>query len=594
MMGGGMGHRTDGQPSRVVPRSRLAAMATAPWFLATITVIAFAAFSVDTVGPLRGTAAGTDLVPAVAVSGGGQRPAWRTTKDPLPANANKHLESTINATACPAAGSCVAVGNYRTGSGGDSLGLIETLSGGMWIPTQAPLPADAGPEVILNDIACSTVGSCVAVGNYFDTGNASHGLIEALSGGTWTPIEAPLPANAATNSGVNLKSLACPDVGDCVAIGNYGDGSGFGQGLLETLSAGTWTATEAPLPANALPNGGIVSAVACETASTCVVIGNYTVMGGGEGLIETLSGGTWTSTEVPLPTQGASGNLLDVTCPDVADCVAVGNYSDQGHNAHVLVDTLSAGTWTPTEARLPAGAQPSGNLLSVSCADAADCEAVGGYIDTAGNPQGLIETLSGGTWTAGAAPVPPNAESGSGHRYLSLVACSAVGFCAAGGGYTDTTAVDQTLLETLLAGKWIPTEASIPGNRTGTAVVNDVSCPAPDSCVSVGNYNDLMGFGRGVIETLVGTSPTISSPDRATFVDGQAGTFTVTATGSPVPSITERDKLPKGLRFTGGKSTASISGTPAPRTAGHYLVTIEASNGLGPKATQYLTVTIKR
>jgi len=326
-----------------------------------------------------------------------------------------------------------------------------------------------------------------------------------------------------------------------------------------------------------------------------VVVGSIGTNGDILGLIDTLSGGIWTSsTEIALPTSDVNPDLSDVACSDVGDCVAVGGYVDQDQGAHGLIEALADGTWTPTTVRLPAGAERSGNLLSVACEDADACVAVGGYIDSDGDGQGLIETLSGGDWTTTEAPVPANAATSPRNRSLSHVACSVDGSCAAGGSYTDTGGLVQILLEDLTSGTWKATEASIPAHRIDFSELDDVACPGPGVCVAVGSYNNGRGFLYGAIETLEGISPTISSAPRASFVDNQPGSFTLTATGSPVPSIFEKDKLPPGLRFTGGTGSATISGTPAPATSGRYLITIEASNGLTPAVRQYLTLTIKR
>jgi hypothetical protein len=51
------------------------------------------------------------------------------------------------------------------------------------------------------------------------------GLLETLSGTTWTPIKAPLPAGAGAVVAY-LNSVACPSTSVCVAVGNYGDSSG--------------------------------------------------------------------------------------------------------------------------------------------------------------------------------------------------------------------------------------------------------------------------------------------------------------------------------------------------------------------------------
>src|SRR5579862_1328146 len=92
-----------------------------------------------------------------------------------------------------------------------------------------------------------------------------------------------------------------------------------------------------------------------------------------------------------------------------------------------------------------------------------------------------------------------------------------------------------------------------------------------------------------------GVAPAITSAPSTSFTVGTAGTFTVTTTGSPTPSITETGTLPSGVTFVNnGNGTATLSGTPASGTAGSYPLTITASNGVGTNATQSFTLTVNQ
>jgi uncharacterized protein YjbI with pentapeptide repeats len=86
----------------------------------------------------------------------------------------------------------------------------------------------------------------------------------------------------------------------------------------------------------------------------------------------------------------------------------------------------------------------------------------------------------------------------------------------------------------------------------------------------------------------VDEAPAITSGGSATFVVGTAGSFTVTATGFPAPSVTEAGALPSGVTFVGGV----LSGTPDPGTGGTYPVTFAASNGVGADAPQDFTLMV--
>lgn len=89
------------------------------------------------------------------------------------------------------------------------------------------------------------------------------------------------------------------------------------------------------------------------------------------------------------------------------------------------------------------------------------------------------------------------------------------------------------------------------------------------------------------------TAPTITSVDHATFGVGEESTFTATAVGLPTPTLSETGALPNGLSFTdNGDGTATLSGTPAASSAGTYPLTIGASDGVLPNASQSFTLTV--
>ena len=71
------------------------------------------------------------------------------------------------------------------------------------------------------------------------------------------------------------------------------------------------------------------------------------------------------------------------------------------------------------------------------------------------------------------------------------------------------------------------------------------------------------------------------------------GTFTVTSTGTPTAALSESGPLPTGVTFTdNGDGTATLAGTPAAGQGGSYPISITASNGVTPDATQSFTLTV--
>ncbi len=139
----------------------------------------------------------------------------------------------------------------------------------------------------------------------------------------------------------------------------------------------------------------------------------------------------------------------------------------------------------------------------------------------------------------------------------------------------------------------LPTGIAFTDNGDGTATI------AGTAPTTLGAYPITITAENGVspkqtqsFTLFVGTRPGLSSTASSVFVAGSAGSFTVTATGYPTPSLTASGNLPAGVTFTdNGDGTATLAGTPASGSQGVYPLTVTASNGL-PPATQALTLTV--
>ena len=87
----------------------------------------------------------------------------------------------------------------------------------------------------------------------------------------------------------------------------------------------------------------------------------------------------------------------------------------------------------------------------------------------------------------------------------------------------------------------------------------------------------------------VGQAPVITSANSTSFTVGSAGTFTVTATGTPAATFTETGVLPTGVTLS---LAGVLSGTPGAGTGGSYPITIIANNGIGTNAMQSFNLTV--
>ncbi len=97
--------------------------------------------------------------------------------------------------------------------------------------------------------------------------------------------------------------------------------------------------------------------------------------------------------------------------------------------------------------------------------------------------------------------------------------------------------------------------------------------------------------GSAADTVTVDQSPAITSANNTTFTAGAAGSFTVTTTGFPTPSIMESGGLPGGVMFVDNHDgTGTLSGTPT--SGGLFSISFTATNGVGSNAVQAFTLTV--
>lgn len=152
------------------------------------------------------------------------------------------------------------------------------------------------------------------------------------------------------------------------------------------------------------------------------------------------------------------------------------------------------------------------------------------------------------------------------------------------------------------------TNASCSG---GTLLCSVASAGAPITCAAsalaagshaisayfAGDANNNAAVTASALVQVVGSAPVITSANTAAWTIGQSGGFTVTATGTPVPSLAlaAGDTLPSGVQFVDhGDGTAALSGVAAAGTVGTYTLHVSARNGISPDAAQTLTLTVSK
>ncbi len=329
-----------------------------------------------------------------------------------------------------------------------------------WTTVEAPLPTDAGngstnPDVYTSSSVCPAANGCVTVGWYKDTAGKAWGLIESQSGTTWTETEAPQPNNAGSGSDQGLwigsqncgifqpcHAVSCPSATSCVAVGQYLDTAGYSEPVVETLSGGSWSATEAPLPSDTATDTGPVFpdsflfSVSCASTTSCVAVGCTGTRATTTCRSSTRSRGRpGAPSPRPCPRtpwrrprrSRRSSTACRVPRPRSAPPPASSRTPARAING--LLVTLANGTWTAQTAPQPSDSGNDGDglqdtfLTGLSCASVAACTAVGTYIDATDHSHGLIDSFNGGAWTAATAPIPSNAGNGSVFEQLAAVSC---------------------------------------------------------------------------------------------------------------------------------------------------------------------------
>jgi hypothetical protein len=134
------------------------------------------------------------------------------------------------------------------------------------------------------------------------------------------------------------------------------------------------------------------------------------------------------------------------------------------------------------------------------------------------------------------------------------------------------------------------------GGTDGVGVFRNDSPGAGNGCWTVGATPNVAPYIIPAVQfnALVSPSPTITSAASVSVTAGTPFSFQVTTTGVPTPAVTKLGgKLPKGLVFTNGVGTATISGTALKTdTNKNYTITVQAKNARRSVARQRLTLTL--
>ncbi len=333
-------------------------------------------------------------------------------------------------------------------------------------------------------------------------------------------------------------------------------------------SAGTFTVTVSGSPTPTLSESGTLPSGVAFNPATGVLSGTPAPgTGGAYPVTFTASNGV-----------GSNATLNFMLAIDQSSAISSGNST--------TFTTGAAGTFAVTATGFPAptlsesGILPSGVTFNAGTGVLSGTPAAG-----SGGSYSITFTAHNG--------VGSNANqtfSFSVNQPASITSANHATFTAASAGTATVTAIGFPV-PTLSESGPLPSGVTF---NAGTGVLSGTPAVGTGGSYPV-TFTAHNGVGADATQSFtltVNQTSGITSASSATFAVGVAGSFTVTATGSPAPTVSETGTLPAGVTFNTG--TSVFSGTPAAGTGGSYPITLTASNGVGSNASQAFLLTVSQ
>ena len=407
-------------------------------------------------------AAGAAALALVAVPGKviAAQSFQQAVKVTAPSNAGSNPNAILNSVACNSVGNCVGVGSY-TDNSGNTQAMAAAETNGTWgqaVEVTAPAGAASDPSATLQGVSCTSAGNCEAVGSYDHTSGEPKAMAAAETKGTWArAVSVSLPAGGQAGPFAGLSGVSCTSSGNCEAVGSYDNVSPppTTLAMAATETNGTWgQAVTVSAPGSGGTVLNILEGVSCTSAGNCEAVGLYgNSVNSGYALAATETKGTWGQAVAVTAPAGAFGSppqssLDGLSCTSAGNCQAVGAYPLSSNSDQAMEATETDGAWgQAVVVTSPAGAgtPPFVVLSGLSCASAANCQAVGDYSDSSGNTQAMAATETNGTWGQAVEVTAPAGAASNPSAALRGISCTPAGNCEAVGHYTDSSGNTQAL-----------------------------------------------------------------------------------------------------------------------------------------------------
>ncbi len=537
-----------------------------------ITSPAVATFSTGVAGTYAVTTTG---YPAAAITESGALPTGMSF---TPGNGT----ATISGT--PASGTA---GTYPvTLSATNSSGSTATLSLTITVNTaSAPtITSGAVADFTVNQagaVAITTTGSPTP--KITETGTLPAGLTFTDNGNGTALISGTATATGTATLTITASNGITPDTTQTYTL-VVGQAPAFTSATSATGSVGTafsFTATAGGYPAPSWGESNLPPGVSFTDNKD----GTATLSG------TPTTAGTYA---VPLVATNAYGSVQQTLTITIQQAPAITSGTSATFTAGTAGSFSVTTTGSPTAAITHTGALPSGVTFTDNGNGTATLAGIpatgtdGSYpiTITAANGVGSNATQSF-TLTVNQAPTAPAITSGT-----------SATFTAGTQGSFSVMTTGSPVAAITESGA-LPSGVTFTDNGNGTATLSGTPATGASS-----SYPITIAAGNGVSPTAsqsftltvnpAPVAPVITSAGATTFAAGQAGTFTVTATGNPTAALsaTSSPALPSGVTFTSnGNGTATLAGTPPAGSQGTYTLIITAHSSAGT-ATQSFILTV--
>jgi hypothetical protein len=236
-----------------------------------------------------------------------------------------------------------------------------------------------------------------------------------------------------------------------------------------------------------------------------VVLGVFMalVIGAGPVAAAAPACGSWTV--VSSPNVGTGNNqFIGVAAISSSDVWAVGSSAVNSTTDQTLIEQYNGTSWNVVPS--PNVGSGSNDLLGVTAVSASDVWSVGRTTNSSGVDQTLIEQYNGTSWNVVSSP-----NVGSGNNDLLAVSADSANDVWAVGRSTDSSGNDRTLVEHYNGTSW--SVVSSPNNGSHNNDLIGVVAIAPNNVWAVGTYANFLGQQFTLTEHWNGSSWSIvSSP----------------------------------------------------------------------------------